>query len=176
MPPPGPAWADAYYRLAHLFAVISIVLLMTIGAADVIGTYLLRSGIPSVRELSEVLLALLIFSGIVMACREDRHISVDLFTRGVSGTPARMLHVFRLLVAAAVFGLLAWRAWASSYDAFLLDEHAAALIRFPIWPFKFVIAAMLSLAALECLRLASIAAFGRQISKPASASSNLEPL
>lgn len=133
-------------------AYVAIVVLMVIGAADVLGTYVAGRPVPSAREFSEVILSVLVFAGIVLAFRSDRQIGVDLFTAHMPGRLRRGLRAMAHLLAAAVFALLAWRAALSAAAAFQISETAAALIRFPVWPFKMASALLLGVTALECLR------------------------
>ncbi|MBL4919129.1 TRAP transporter small permease [Szabonella alba] len=130
----------------------AIALLMLIGAADVLGTYGMGRALPSAREFSEVILSVLVFSGIALAFRADRQIGVDLFTTHMPLGPRGILRAVAHLLAAAVFALLAWRASVSALAAFQISETAAALIRFPVWPFKMAVALLMAVTALECLR------------------------
>lgn len=146
----GP-WAVVLDAVAWL-AYAAITVLMLIGAADVLGTYVAGRAVPSAREFSEVILSVLVFAGIALAFRSDRQIGVDLFTAHMPERLRLGLRAVAHLLAAAVFALLAWRAAVSAVAAYQISETAAALIRFPVWPFKMAVALLMGVTALECLR------------------------
>lgn len=145
--------AAALTRLAQLVAYASILLLMGLGTADVVGSYLLGSPLPSAREFSEVIMSVLVFAGLAVVCGRERHIVVDLFVGGRDGRVVGALRLVARLAAIAAFGLLAWRAAVGAFDSLAIQETALAFIAFPVWPFKLLGALMLVLAAAACLLL-----------------------
>lgn len=140
-------------RAAEAVAFAALLLLMALGAADVLGTFLLGRPLPSAREFSEVIMSVLVFAGLAVVCARERHIAVDLFVGGREGRLLRPLRALARLAAVAAFGLIAWRAAEGALDSLAIRETALAFVAFPVWPFKILGAAMLAAAVAACLCL-----------------------
>ena len=139
---------------ASLVVSCCAVLVMALyGSVDVLSTFLLGRPIPLARELSEVLLAVAIFSAMATALREDRNVTVDLFIGAARPALRRLARGAALLVGGAVFALLAWRAIVMASDSYVEHEVAMALVRFPIWPAKALVAAAIVVTLAEYVRL-----------------------
>lgn len=138
---------------ASLIVSCCVILVMALyGSVDVLSTFLLGRPVPLARELSEVLLAVAIFSAMATALREDRNVVVDLFIGRASLALRRLARGAALLVGGAVFALLAWRAIVMAGDSYVEHEVAMALIRFPIWPAKALVAATIVVTLAEYVR------------------------
>jgi len=138
---------------ASLVVSCCAVLVMALyGTVDVLSTFVFGRPVPLARELSEVLLAVAIFSAMATALREDRNVTVDLFIGGAPLALRRIARGAALLVGGAVFALLAWRSFVSASDSYHEYEVAMALIRFPIWPAKALVAAAIMVTLAEYVR------------------------
>lgn len=138
---------------ASLIVSCFVVLAMALfGSVDVLSTFLLGRPVPLTRELSEVMLAVAIFSAMATALREDRNVVVDLFIGKAPEALRRLARGAALLIGAAVFVLLAWRSFVSASDSYVEHEVAMALIRFPIWPAKALVAAAILVTLAEYVR------------------------
>jgi len=150
------ALLDAFVRRAVeicLGVSCCMVMVMTLyGSADVLATFLLGRPVPLARELSEVLLAVTIFAAMATALREDRNVSVDLVVGRAGPGLRRLSRGLALLVGGAVFALLAWRAYILAAESFVDHELAAAVIRFPIWPAKALVALAIAVTLAEYVR------------------------
>ncbi len=129
------------------------------GSADVIATFIFGRPVPLVRELSEVLLAVVIFMSLAVAAREERHVKVDLFLQYFGPRFRRWLRVGALAISAVVVALLAFQSAELATASFIEDERAMASIRFPVWPAKIAVAVGLFVTVLEYLRLLCRAIF-----------------
>ena len=139
---------------ASLCVSCCVILAMALyGSIDVLSTFLLGRPVPLARELSEVLLAVAIFSAMATALREDRNVTVDLFIGGAPLVLRRLARGAALLVGGAVFALLAWRSIVQASDSYVEHEVAMALVRFPIWPAKALVAAAIVVTLAEYVRL-----------------------
>ena len=88
----------------------ALLLAMTaLTVADVLGRYLLARPIPGAFELTQVMLALLIFLGLPLVSARDGHVAVSLLDRrlGMRATGVRDRAVAAL--GALVCGVIAWR-------------------------------------------------------------------
>lgn len=138
----------------------AILILMTVmGSADVISTFIFGRPVPLVRELSEVLLAVVIFMSLAVVAREERHVKVDLFLQHFGPSLRRWLRVVALAISAIVIALLAVQSFELATASFTENERAMASIRFPVWPAKVAVAIGLGVTFLEYLRLLCRALF-----------------
>ena len=138
----------------------TILAFMTLlGSADVISTFVFDRSVPLVRELSEVLLAVVIFMSLAVVAREERHVKVDLFLRHFGPGFRRLLRIAALVISAAVVSLLAVQSTELAMASFTEGERAMASIRFPVWPAKIAVAVGLAITVLEYIRLLSRAVF-----------------
>ena len=148
---------DAFIRRAvDLCLIVSCVTVLTMaafGSVDVLSTFLLGRPVPLARELSEVMLAVAIFSAMATALREDRNVTVDLFIGNAGLRVRKLARGMALIVGGVVFAILAWRSGILAHDAFTENELATALIRFQIWPFNAVVAFSIAVTLAEYVRL-----------------------
>ncbi len=161
----GLSWATcdrAIKVLVDICLVLSCTILafMTLlGSADVISTFIFDRPVPLVRELSEVLLAVVIFMSLAVVAREERHVKVDLFLQYFDPGLRRWLRIAALAISAAVVSLLAVQSAELALASYTEGERAMASIRFPVWPAKIAVSVGLAITVLEYIRLLSRAVF-----------------
>jgi len=85
--------------------------LMLLTCVDVIGRYFFNKPVTGGFELTEFLLAALIFAGLPLVTLRGDHITVDLFDAITPERLFRIQHVAATLVSAACTAYLAWRLW-----------------------------------------------------------------
>jgi TRAP-type transport system small permease protein len=83
--------------------------LMLLTCVDVVGRYCFNRPVTGGFEMTEVLLAALIFAGLPLVTLRGDHITVDLFDPVTPEWLFRIQHVLATLIAAACTGYLAWR-------------------------------------------------------------------
>ena len=142
-----------------ILACAILVLMTVLGSADVIKTFIFGRPVPLVRELSEVLLAVVIFMSLAIVAREERHVKVDLFVQHFGPGLRRWLRVLALAISAAVVALLAVQSAELATASVTEDERAMASVRFPVWPAKVAVAIGLAVTVLEYVRLLCRAIF-----------------
>ncbi|WP_417728514.1 TRAP transporter small permease [Roseovarius sp.] len=122
------------------------------GSADVISTFLFGRPVPLARELSEVLLAVVIFQSFAVAARDDRHVKVDLFLQFFGSRLLGWLRLAAMAGAGAVFLLLAVQSAELAQASFSENELAMASIRFPVWPAKIAVSLAMFITVAEYAR------------------------
>ena len=85
--------------------------IMLLTCVDVFGRYFLNKPVTGGFELTEVLLASLIFAGLPLVTLRGEHITVDLFDPVTPDRLFRIQHALASLIGAACTGYLAWRLW-----------------------------------------------------------------
>lgn len=137
-----------------LAAVSAILLfaLMAVTVVDVTGRYVFNSPLFGAAELTELLLAAVIFSGLPAVCLDDGHVTIDLVTsRFGSGARAVQLLLVRLVTAAAL-GIVGWRLAVQGVRTASYGE-VSTYLRLPVAPIAYTAAALCLLAALLTLVL-----------------------
>ena len=94
-----------------LFAAALMFGLMLLTCVDVVGRYFFNKPVTGGFELTEILLASLIFAGLPLVTLRGDHITVDLFDPLTPDWLFRIQHVLATLVGAACTGYLAWCLW-----------------------------------------------------------------
>jgi len=140
-------WADS--ALGVLAAAI-LFSMMSVTTIDVLGRYLFNSPLQGAYELTQLLMASLLFAALPSVTRRGEHITVGLFENAFTGA----LGVARNTIIAAVImvcsAYLAWRLYilAGRFSAF---GDTTATSRIPIAPFAYGGAAAVALCAVAGL-------------------------
>ena len=93
------------------FCAVILLTMMGLTVADVLGRYLLSAPVAGATELTELLLAAVVFLGLPAAALDGDHISVDVLTSRLPQSAARHLDLVVSIVSAGVLTLVAWRLW-----------------------------------------------------------------
>jgi TRAP-type C4-dicarboxylate transport system permease small subunit len=121
--------------------------IMMVTVVDVVGRYFLRSPLPGSSELTEVLMAVLIYAALPVVSRQGAHITVDL----LSAVIPRSLLPFRdraiAILCAATLAILAWRLWEYA-DQIRLSKDVTEYLKLPQAPFAYAMSVFAALAAL----------------------------
>lgn len=123
--------------------------LVLITCVDVVGRYFLSRPLTGAFELTEVLLAALVFLALPLTTERKEHIEVDMVTMLVPAKANAYLSAFAGLFSAALLATFSWRLASHAMEA----AHSGAMtnaLSIPYAPFGF-------LASLSCLVSAFIA-------------------
>ncbi len=106
------AWFDrAVVPTLGYVAAVVMFCLMLLTCVDVVGRYFLNKPLPGGFELTEILLAALIFAGLPLVSLRNDHVTVDLFDPMTPDWLFRIQHVVACAIGVACTGYLAWRLW-----------------------------------------------------------------
>ena len=100
--------------------------LMLVTCVDVIGRFFNRPLFGGF-ELTEVLLATLIFAGLPLVTLRNAHVTVDLFDAVTPDWLFRIQHVVACAVGIACSGFLSWRLWLRAEHMHSAGETTAQL-------------------------------------------------
>jgi TRAP-type C4-dicarboxylate transport system permease small subunit len=131
---------------------LCLILIMVIGTLDALMTNLLLSPLPSALELSEVLLAVTVFASLAATQCRNQHVRVDLLIEKAPRWLSTICRFLSTVVAAIVFGLIAWQASRLATESLAVRETASAVFSFPVYPAKLLVAVGAILVTAECLR------------------------
>lgn len=112
--------------------------------------WLLGKPLPGDFELTEVLVAIAVFSFLPYCQQVDANVTADLFTARAGPRLLAALRLFGALLALAVALLLTWRTWAGLLD-YQRYVETTAILKIPIWWAYVPALASLALLVLACL-------------------------
>ncbi|MFZ1908395.1 MAG: TRAP transporter small permease [Burkholderiales bacterium] len=121
--------------------------MMLLTFVDVVGRYLFNQSVVGAFEITEIMMALLIFAGLPLVVRREEHVTVDLVDRFF---PARAKRAYRVAIelasGALMLGLahLMWRKAGRAAD--YGDTTTVLLIKYA--PFVYAIVAFLVMAGM----------------------------
>lgn len=101
--------------------------LMLLTCVDVFGRYFLNRPLFGGFELTEMLLATLIFAGLPLVTLRNEHVTVDLFDAVTPEWLFRIQHVVACAVGMACTGFLSWRLWLRAEHLERVGETTAQL-------------------------------------------------
>ena len=149
--------ANALVSFAEYFlgglAAIFLFLMMLITCSDVIGRYFLGAPLQGAFEMTEILLALLIYAILPLVTLSGNQIAVDLFDRFM---PRRIVPIQNIVIAIIQFALLSLIAVALALKANVLIESSLASDVLGI-PMGYVCLLMALLAGLSSVAVVLVA-------------------
>ena len=146
-----PAAGDGLGRLAERVlgggAALVLFLLMLLAFVDVVGRDAFNWPVPGAFEVTEIMMAALIFLALPVVSRNDEHVVVDLLDALTPARLARVREVTMSLAGALVLGVIAWRTWTEASDLAGFNE-VTEYLRLPVAPVVYMISVLSALAAL----------------------------
>lgn len=130
---------------------VMVIAIMLVLVANVAMRELATSSVQGSVELSEVMLAFVVFAGLAYAQQSGSHVRTELVTSRLPDRVARPVRAVGLLVAAAV---IAWCAVATAgrgIEAWQAGEARFGVRSVPTWPGRLAVPVGLGLLALEVL-------------------------
>jgi TRAP-type C4-dicarboxylate transport system permease small subunit len=119
---------------------------------DVVGRRLFNTPVFGANDITEHLMATLIFAGLPLLTARRGHLSIDLFDRWLLQPQWRPWHKLVDVLIAAVLGLIAWEYYLAIKEAHTINEISPALSIPRAWMYTFIalttaLAAFLALLA-----------------------------
>lgn len=129
-------------RLARILSWVSGGLIAVIALTtliDVVGRTFFHQSVPGALEINALLLVCLAFLGVAAAEWDGRHVEVTLLTRWVSGKPATLFGVVRIVIIVGITGAIVWTSGQAAINSYSNAEVTSGIIGVPMWPAKVVI-------------------------------------
>lgn len=140
-----------------------ILIMMLVGAADIVGTWLFRQPVPGAYEITEAFMVAGIFLALAAAQMYGHHIRAEVLRPLL---PVRVSHVLDRIGFFAMFVFFAfvmWYGWVAALEALRGGEFSSGILKMPVWPPKLALAVGATAMALQSL---ADALFGRERSPP----------
>ena len=115
-----------------------LVILMFLGAADVLGRYFLNRPIKGAYEVSEILLAAIVFFGLAYALAMGGHVRVDTFVSLMRPRTRATAGIITSLLSLIIFVLIGWQGAELAMKS-LKHHRLIDVIFIPIWPFQLLV-------------------------------------
>ncbi|MFV0410023.1 MAG: TRAP transporter small permease [Paracoccus sp. (in: a-proteobacteria)] len=136
-----------WYRLLAGISAVLILMLIAVTCIDVIGRYLFDHPIGSAYELTQVLLAALVFTALPLTSADGGHVEVDLALHLLPRRIQILLGRIAGLVSACVLGFFSWRLIGIGFDQ-IHDGTRLSSLALPLAPLAFLAAASCAVSAL----------------------------
>ena len=115
--------------------------MMTLTFVDVVLRYFFNMPIKGGFEITEMMMAVLIFAGLPLVSRRNEHVTIDAFDRFFAAAVRRALHVIIHLVCAAALVGMAWLLYRKA-GGFAEVGDVTQTLKFPIAPFVYLMAGL----------------------------------
>ena len=137
------------YGLGSIAAML-VLLMMMVTTVDVAGRYLFNSPLTGAFEMTELLLAALIFLGLPLATEHEEHITVDLIDPFMPKPVIKAQVITMNWLSAAVLAVLASQLWHKA-QSLVADGHVTNTLEIPLAPIAYLMTASCALSALILL-------------------------
>ena len=139
-------------QAVSLLLVVMLSAIVALTFTDVIGRRLFNTPVFGANDITEHLMAVIIFSGLPLLTARRGHLSIDLLDHWLLQPKWRAWHKAVDVLIAAVLGLTAWQYYVSIQEAIDFDEVSPALSIPRAWMYAFIslttaLAAVLALFA-----------------------------
>jgi TRAP-type C4-dicarboxylate transport system permease small subunit len=143
----SPAARDWLERALGVIAAAVLFAMMVLTAADVVGRYLLNRPVAGAFEMTEMMLAALIYCGLPLVSQRREHIVIDTFDYLMSRGVKRGLDMAaEVLCSATLFGL-AWLVFGRAGRVASYGDTTNVL-KLPLAPVAYLMATMLLVGAI----------------------------
>ena len=142
---------DKFSEVGAIFAGMALMLMMLLGAFDVILGKFFNKPIPSTFEATEALMIIGAFMAIAYNQSKRGHISVELITSHFTGSTKIIFDLISYFFSFVFFSLIAWQGWIYGLHSLKVLEYASGLINFPVYPSKLLLALGATMVTLQCL-------------------------
>lgn len=135
------------------FAALVLGGIMMVSVIDVVGRYLLNRPLPGSSEITEILMAILIYAGLPIVSYRNAHIAIDLLDTVTPKTLIRIRGVIVSLLSTFVLAVIAWRLWVYA-DQIRVYGDVTEYLKLPLAPFAYCMSVLASITVLvELYRL-----------------------
>lgn len=122
-------------------------LMMALTLVDVLGRYLFSAPVTGAFEVTELMLAAVIFLGLPLITAEGGHIAVDILDSALSDRVRAVQYWLVGTINVLAFGIFAWMLWEHAFKV-LRYEDTTAVLQIPYAWLAFLMAITVSVSAL----------------------------
>jgi TRAP-type C4-dicarboxylate transport system permease small subunit len=137
---------DVSRWLSYLGA-FALFLMMLLTTVDVIGRYFFRSPIPGGTEITEAMMVVIAFPVLAWCAAKRKHVEVEILMSRFSKKVQAITSVITTFAILAIYTLVTWQSFVYSENV----TTVASLLRFPLYPFYWVLTAGFAVLCLVVL-------------------------
>lgn len=152
-PSPQPLVLRALAKTLEYTGALLLFSMMLLTFVDVIARYFFSRSITGGFEITEIMLATLIFCGLPLITLRDGHITVDLIEGWLPDGFRALRDRFVFLLAAVLMGYLGYQLWKKAGTFVEFNDQTAVLL-IPLAPVCFAMAILTIISAIISLTLA----------------------
>jgi TRAP-type C4-dicarboxylate transport system permease small subunit len=144
---------DPVHRLIEWWALLGGFVLLGIALLTAWSTatgFIIGKPLPGDFELTQILVAVAVFSFLPYCQLTDANVTADLFTSGAGPRTVAALRLLAAVLALGISVLLTWRTWAGMLDYRQFVE-TTTILKIPIWTAYVPALASLALLVLACV-------------------------
>lgn len=156
-------WLSHIENGFNLFAAFSILSLMFLAVAQVLGRLILNAPVPGFIDITEQAMAIFAFAGVAYCQRVGGHIRMEIVLGKLRGRTLYICEMLGVILIAFTVALLIWGAW-FHFDRSWNFGDSTMDIRLPTWPSKLVVPVALSVLFLRLLL--QIYGYARLVANP----------
>ena len=134
-------------RVLGVIAAVILFAMMMLTAVDVIGRYLFNRPVNGGFEVTEIMLAALIYCGLPLVSARREHIVIDTFDPFFSRRFKRALDVIAEILCTIAFGGMAVLIFQRA-ERIASYGDTTSVLKLPLAPFAYIVAAMIAITAL----------------------------
>lgn len=121
--------------------------LMLLTFVDVVGREAFNAPLPGGFEITELMMAALIFVGLPIVSWREEHVVIDLFDSVVPRGVARYRQIGVNLISTVAMAVLTWVTWTYAVDLQGYNEITEYL-QIPVWPILYLVSVMSGVATI----------------------------
>jgi TRAP-type C4-dicarboxylate transport system permease small subunit len=144
---------DAAERILGWVAGLMLFAMMALTLFDVCGRYLFNMPISGAFEITQLLLAGVLFTALPVVTGREQHVSISLVEQALSGTVKKLQCVLVCLISAVAAGYFALMLWQQGERLARYGDYTAYL-KLPLAPYAFLMAALCGVSTAILLWLA----------------------
>lgn len=141
-------------RMVETVMAVFLLAMVALTFADVIGRRIIGQPIYGANDITEHLMALVVFSGLPLVTAAGAHLTIDLLDRLVSKPSMGWWRILIAALVTLVLGAVAWLFVKHGLNAGRISEVSQAL-RIPRGPLYFFIAVSCALSAMAAIVIAA---------------------
>lgn len=113
--------------LLSSISAVAMFTMMALTLVDVLGRYLFSAPVTGAYEVTELLLAAVIFLGLPLVTADDNHIAVDLLDSVIGERTRAIQSWFLDVTKIAAFGIFSWILWDKAFKVMRYHDTTAVL-------------------------------------------------
>lgn len=147
----GRGWQASVVRAVSLLLCVLLFVMVVLTFIDVLGRRLFNTPVYGANDMTEHLMALIVFSGLPLLTARRGHLSIDLLDGFLLKPSWRAWHKAVDLLIATILALIAWQFWVLAQEAVEINEISPALMIPRAWIYTYMSACSLLAAVLALL-------------------------